>query len=100
MVASNPSAALSSLRLLFKSRDIALAIGLIVLVALMIIPLPAFMVDVLVVLNLALSLGVMLLTMYISPADGILGLPDLPVVGDPVPVGHQHLRQPPDPVEW
>lgn len=66
MVASNPSAPLASLQALFKSRDIALAIGLIVLVALMIIPMPAFMVDVLVVLNLALSLGVMLLTMYIS----------------------------------
>lgn len=66
MVASNPSAPLASLQALFKSRDIALAIGLIVLVALMILPIPAFMVDVLVVLNLALSLGVMLLTMYIS----------------------------------
>jgi flagellar biosynthesis protein FlhA len=66
MVASNPSAPLASLQALFKSRDIALAIGLIVLVALMILPVPAFLLDVLVVLNLALSLGVMLLTMYIS----------------------------------
>ncbi len=66
MVASNPTANLSSLRNLFKSRDIALAFGLIVIVGLMIIPLPPVLVDLLVALNLALSIGVMLLTMYIS----------------------------------
>ena len=66
MVASNPTLNISSLKSLFKSRDIALAIGLIILVGLMILPIPAFMLDVLVVLNLALSLGVILLTMYIS----------------------------------
>jgi flagellar biosynthesis protein FlhA len=66
MVTSNPSLDFSSLKSLFRSRDIALAIGLIVLVALMILPLPSILVDVLVVLNLAISVGVMLLTMYIS----------------------------------
>lgn len=66
MVASNPSANLSSLKTLLKSKDMVLAIGLVILVALMIIPLPAGVVDVLVVLNLALSLGILLLTMYIS----------------------------------
>ncbi len=66
MVATNPTANFAELKALFKSRDIALAIGLIVLVALMIIPLPAFLLDLLVVLNVALSIGVMLLTMYIT----------------------------------
>jgi len=66
MVASNPTVSTSSLRNLFKSRDIALAGGLIVIVGLLIIPLPPILVDLLVALNLALSIGVMLLTMYIS----------------------------------
>ncbi len=66
MVASNPTANLSSLRNLFKSRDIALAFGLVIIVGLMIIPLPPVLVDLLVALNIALSIGVILLTMYIS----------------------------------
>lgn len=66
MVASNPTANISSLRSLFKSRDIALAFGLVMIVGLMIIPLPPVLVDLLVALNIALSIGVILLTMYIS----------------------------------
>ncbi len=66
MVASNPTANISSLRNLFKSRDIALAFGLVMIVGLMIIPLPPVLVDLLVALNIALSIGVILLTMYIS----------------------------------
>ncbi len=66
MVAITPPANISSLSALFKSRDLSLAFGLILIVALLIIPLPAVAVDLLIALNLALSLGVILLTMYIS----------------------------------
>jgi flagellar biosynthesis protein FlhA len=66
MVASNPPSPLTSLQALLKSRDIALAFALIVLVALMIVPIPPFLLDLLVALNLAISIGTMLLTMYIS----------------------------------
>jgi flagellar biosynthesis protein FlhA len=59
-----------NLRSLLRSNDIFMALGLVGLIAMMLIPLPTVMVDVLVVLNLAMSLGIMLLSMYISrPLD-------------------------------
>jgi flagellar biosynthesis protein FlhA len=66
MVATTPTKPFSSLQNLLKSKDLALAFGLIVIVGLLIIPMPPSAVDLLVVANLALSIGVILLTMYIS----------------------------------
>jgi flagellar biosynthesis protein FlhA len=66
MVATTPAKPLGALQNLLRSKDIALAIGLVIIVALLIIPLPAAAVDILVAANLALSIGVILLTMYIS----------------------------------
>lgn len=59
-----------NIKSLLKSNDMMMAGGLVMLVAMMLIPLPAMLVDLLVVTNLALSIGVMLLTMYINkPLD-------------------------------
>ena len=66
MVATSPAKPLNLLQSLLKSKDIALAIGLVIIVGLLIIPLPAVAVDLLVAANLAISIGVILLTMYIS----------------------------------
>ena len=66
MVATTPTKPFSSLQNLLKSKDLALAFGLIIIVGLLIVPMPASAVDLLVVANLALSIGVILLTMYIS----------------------------------
>ena len=66
MVATSPAKPLNLLQSLLKSKDIALAIGLVVIVGLLIIPLPAVAVDFLVAANLAISIGIILLTMYIS----------------------------------
>ncbi|HEX2980244.1 MAG TPA: flagellar biosynthesis protein FlhA, partial [Anaerolineaceae bacterium] len=64
------SAGLLDLRRLFRSKDMAMAFGLIIIVAPMIVTLPAGVIDLLVVLNLAFSIGIMLLTMYIkSPME-------------------------------
>jgi len=57
-------------RSFMSTKDIALAAGVILIVGLMILPIPSGALDVLVVLNLALSIGIMLLTMYIEkPMD-------------------------------
>lgn len=53
------------LRTLLSSQDAALAFALVGIIALMIIPLPPFVLDMLVALNLALSIGVIMITMYI-----------------------------------
>ena len=57
-------------RALLKNNDLLMAFLIIVLVAMMLVPLPTFIVDVLVVLNLALSIGILLLSMYVPrPLD-------------------------------
>ncbi len=55
-----------ALRKLLGRKDMVLALGLVLIVALLIIPLPAALVDILVVVNLAISIGILLLTMYIK----------------------------------
>jgi flagellar biosynthesis protein FlhA len=54
------------LRSLLRSKDAALAIGLVVIISLMIIPLPSAVVDILLVLNLTVSIGIMLITLYVK----------------------------------
>jgi type III secretory pathway component EscV len=55
-----------SLGKLLGRKDIAMAIGIVIIVSLLIIPLPAGIVDVLIVINLAIAIGYLLLTMYIK----------------------------------
>lgn len=59
-----------SIKALLHSKDVLMALALIVIIGMMIVPLPSLIVDLLVVLNLGLSIGVMLLSMYIArPTD-------------------------------
>ena len=60
----------SSLTNILRSKDMVLAFGLVVIVGLMLVPLPPAILDLLVVLNIALSIAFMLMTMYIrSPME-------------------------------
>lgn len=55
---------------LLRSKDIVLALAVILIIGLMLVPLPPIAMDFLIVFNLALSIGVMLLSMYIArPMD-------------------------------
>jgi flagellar biosynthesis protein FlhA len=63
-VETNTPIPLVNLKKLFQSRDMMMAIALIIMVVMMLIPLPSFVLDIIVVLNLAISIGVILLTMY------------------------------------
>ena len=57
-------------RSLLKNNDLLMAFLIVVLVAMMLVPLPTFLVDILVVLNLALSLGILLISIYVArPLD-------------------------------
>jgi len=66
MAATTTPTPLISLTTLLRSKDMAMALGLVVIIGLLIVPLPPGVVDLLVALNLALSIAIMLLTMYIS----------------------------------
>ncbi|MRS02886.1 flagellar biosynthesis protein FlhA, partial [bacterium] len=55
-----------SLRKLLGRKDMAMAVGLVIIVSLLIVPLPAAIVDILIVVNLSISIGILLITMYIK----------------------------------
>jgi flagellar biosynthesis protein FlhA len=59
-----------NLKTLLRSKDILMAGAFIVIIGMMIVPLPSVVVDLFVVLNLALSIGVILISTYIArPMD-------------------------------
>ncbi len=64
---ASPNRAFSnSLSILLRSNDAVLAFILVAIIGMMIVPLPPLLVDLLIALNMALSVGIMLLTMYIA----------------------------------
>ncbi|MEN6434271.1 MAG: flagellar biosynthesis protein FlhA [Anaerolineaceae bacterium] len=60
------SAIVNSLTKLLRSKDMVMAFGIVILVILLIVPLPSFLVDLLLTLNIAVAVGILLLTMYIK----------------------------------
>src|SRR5512147_3203338 len=62
--AKNP--VLTTLTNLLRSKDIVMAFSLVVLVGMLLIPLPAFIIDLAVALSIAVSIGIILLTMFIN----------------------------------
>lgn len=54
------------LQSLFRSKDMAMALSLVMIVALMLVPLPPVFIDLLIAVSIALSVGIILMTMYIS----------------------------------
>jgi flagellar biosynthesis protein FlhA len=57
---------MNSVSKLLRSKDIVMALALIMLVLLLIVPLPSFLVDLLLVMNIAAAVGILMLTMYIT----------------------------------
>jgi flagellar biosynthesis protein FlhA len=51
---------------LLRSKDIVMALSVVVLVGMLLIPLPAFVIDLAVALSIAVSIGIVLMTMFIS----------------------------------
>jgi flagellar biosynthesis protein FlhA len=66
MAATTTPVPSTSLITLLRSKDMAMALGVVVIIGLLLVPLPTAVVDLLVALNLAISIAIMLLTMYIS----------------------------------
>ncbi|MDD3593100.1 MAG: flagellar biosynthesis protein FlhA [Candidatus Gastranaerophilales bacterium] len=55
---------INNLAKILKNNDIALAIGLVTVVAMMILPLPAFILDILITVNISLSVIILLVCLY------------------------------------
>ena len=62
--AQNP--VLVALQGLLRSKDIVMAFSLVILVGMLLIPLPAFIIDLAVAFSIAVSIGIVLLTMFIN----------------------------------
>jgi flagellar biosynthesis protein FlhA len=56
----------ATLEKLLRSKDIVMALSLVVLVGMLLVPLPAFVIDLAVALSIAVSIGIVLLTMFIN----------------------------------
>lgn len=56
----------AALQNLMRSKDIVMALSLVILVGMLLIPLPAFLIDLAVALSIAASIGIVLLTMFIK----------------------------------
>ncbi len=56
----------AALQNLMRSKDIVMAVSLVILVGMLLIPLPAFLIDLAVALSIAASIGIVLLTMFIK----------------------------------
>src|SRR5512134_1317386 len=61
--AKNPI--ITALENLLRSKDIVMALSLVILVGMLLVPLPAFVIDLAVALSIAVSIGIVLLTMFI-----------------------------------
>ena len=55
---------MGKLALLFKNNDIVLAIGLVVIVLMMVIPIPPHLLDLLLTINISLSVLILLVCLY------------------------------------
>jgi flagellar biosynthesis protein FlhA len=70
MTAARPSTSGFDFRSLIRTNDLIMAGSVVVIVGLMLVTLPSGVMDVFIVLNLALSLGILLLSLYITkPLD-------------------------------
>lgn len=56
----------AALQGLLRSKDIIMALSLVILVGMLLLPLPAFLIDLAVALSIAVSIGIVLLTMFIK----------------------------------
>jgi len=70
MAASTSGAAKFNLQSMVSSKDAAMAVGIMIIIGLMIVPLPPLALDFLMAINLAVSIGILLLTLYVKrPMD-------------------------------
>ena len=61
-----PNPIIAALQNLLRSKDIVMALSLVILVGMLLLPLPAFIIDLAVALSIAVSIGIVLLTMFIK----------------------------------
>src|SRR3954447_3005562 len=64
-------------QLLTRSSDLVLVGCVAIMIALMIVPLPTFLLDIFLVLNITIAVTVLMVSIYVSSAVGIASFPTL-----------------------
>ncbi len=75
-----PAIDLNSIRKLFSASDFFAAIGLVVIIGLMLLPLPTFLLDILLTLSLAFSLLILLVAMFLKEPLEFAAFPSILLV--------------------
>ncbi len=75
-----PSVDLNSFKKLFSASDFFAAIGLVIIIALMLLPLPTFLLDILLTLSIAFSLLVLLVAMFLREPLEFAAFPSILLV--------------------
>jgi flagellar biosynthesis protein FlhA len=63
---TNSTSVLGPLKILLRSKDMAMALMLILIIGLLLVPLPPYLIDMMIAVTIALSIGIVLMTMYIK----------------------------------
>jgi flagellar biosynthesis protein FlhA len=75
-----PGLDINSLRKMFSAGDLFVAVILLVIIALMLVPLPPFFLDILLTINIAFSLIILLVTMYLKEPLELAAFPSILLV--------------------
>ena len=86
-----------TIKKLLKHSDLLAAVGVVVVVTMLVVPLPPMILDLFITVNISAALAVAVATMYLNTAAGLLGVPEPPAADDDVPPGDQRLGDAPDP---
>ena len=73
-----------------SGRDIGFAIGIVAILSIFFLPIPAFLIDLGLAFSIALSVLILMVALWIEQAARLLGLPDRAAGRDAAAPGAQH----------
>ena len=79
--------------------DLMAAVAVVTVVTMLVIPLPPFLLDMLITMNISGGLAIVVATMYLEQGARVLGVPEPAAADDDVPTGDQRLGHAADPLD-
>jgi flagellar biosynthesis component FlhA len=87
------------LDVLTHNSDVAMALAVVMIIALMVIPLPPALLSLLIVINMALAITILLISMYTTRHSVVQRVPVAAAAHHALPPRHQHRVDAADPPE-
>ncbi len=88
---------MSFARRMLRHTDLLAAVAVVMVVTMLVVPLPAMLLDLLITLNISAALTIVVATMYLNKALDFASFPSLLLLDDDVPPGDQRVGHAPDP---